>query len=161
MIGLPAWLGDCRCFRLFSPLLYERTRALADPFKRHFETMKLLPAQFGEDSPHLRGVLSEGGNDEFLPERGEGDDPNAPVFRALDAAHQARREKTVHGNTDRTRGQIDDWVGLSASVPTGCFPTCRSVFTYRGPEGPTSLGKTVEVLCKGVSGYASRVVPIL
>src|SRR6516225_2558869 len=54
-------------------------------------------------------MLPECGNDQVLATRSEGDDPNAPVFRALDPAHQALREETVHGNTDRAWGQIDDW----------------------------------------------------
>src|SRR6516162_11247764 len=92
-----------------STLLHQRGSAFANSFERHFETMKLLRAQFREHSPHLPGMLSEGGNDEALAARCECDDPNTPVFRALDPAHQALREETVHGNTDRAWGQIDDW----------------------------------------------------
>src|ERR1700722_13460233 len=54
-------------------------------------------------------MLSEGWNNEVFSPRSEGDNPNAPVFRALHPAHQALREETVHGDADRTRGQIDDW----------------------------------------------------
>jgi hypothetical protein len=38
----------------------------------------------------------------------EGDSPNPPVFRAFDPADRTLLEKAVHGNTDRTRRQIDD-----------------------------------------------------
>src|SRR6266850_7468117 len=53
-------------------------------------------------------MLSEGWNNEVLAARGEGDDPNAPVLGALDSADQALRDETVHGNADRTWGEIDD-----------------------------------------------------
>jgi hypothetical protein len=91
-----------------STLLHQRGSALAESLKCHFETMKLLRAQFREHSPHLPGMLSESGNDEVLPARGEGDDTNTPVFRALDPGYQALREETVHRDTDRAWGQIDD-----------------------------------------------------
>jgi hypothetical protein len=54
-------------------------------------------------------MLSEGWNNDVFAARGEGDDPHAPVFRALDPADQAFLEEAVHGDTDRTWGQIDDW----------------------------------------------------
>src|SRR5579864_1671320 len=54
-------------------------------------------------------MLSESGNDEVLPARGQGDDTNTPVFRALDPGYQALRKETVHSDTDRAWGQIDDW----------------------------------------------------
>src|SRR6516165_592310 len=91
-----------------TPLLCERSCPLADLFKRHFESVKFLRAQFREHSPHLPGVLSKGGNNEILPARCEGDDTNTPVFRALDPGYQALREETVHSDTDRAWGQIDD-----------------------------------------------------
>jgi len=92
-----------------STLVHQRGSALAEPLKRHFETMKLLRAQFREHSPHLPGMLSESGNDEVLPARGEGDDTNTPIFRALDPGYQALREETVHSDTDRAWGQVDGW----------------------------------------------------
>jgi hypothetical protein len=69
--------------------------------------MKLLRAQFGEHSPHLARMLSERWDNEVLAARREGDYPNAPVFGALDPADQVFLEKAVHGDTDRTWGQID------------------------------------------------------
>src|ERR1700745_3164117 len=54
-------------------------------------------------------MLSKGGNNKILAARGEGDDPNTPVFRALDPGYQALREETVHSDTDRAWGQINDW----------------------------------------------------
>jgi len=92
-----------------STLLHERSGALADFLKRHFQATKVLRAQFREHFPHLPGMLSEGGNNEVLALRGEGHNPNAPVFTALDAADQVLREKTVDSDTDRAWGQIDDW----------------------------------------------------
>jgi hypothetical protein len=38
----------------------ERGSPLADLLKRHFETLKLLRAQFREHSPHLAGMPSKG-----------------------------------------------------------------------------------------------------
>src|SRR6266853_6398070 len=53
-------------------------------------------------------MLSEGYKNEVLAARGEGDDPHAPVVGALHSADQALRDETVHGNADRTWGEIDD-----------------------------------------------------
>ena len=53
-------------------------------------------------------MLSESRNNEILSARREGDDTNTPVFRALDPGDQALREETVHSDTDRAWGQIDD-----------------------------------------------------
>src|SRR5258708_4239054 len=91
-----------------STLLHERSGALADFLKRHFQTTKLLRAQLREHSFHLSRMLSEGRNNEVLAPRGEGNDPNTPVFRALDAGHQALREESVHGDTDRAWREIHD-----------------------------------------------------
>src|SRR5262249_7351039 len=71
-------------------------------------------------------MLSKGGNDEVLAARGETDDPNTPVFRALDPAHQALREETVHSNTDRAWGQVDDW----ADRIDGQRPFVKQDFQY-------------------------------
>ena len=54
-------------------------------------------------------MLLKGRNNEVLATRGEGNDPNAPVFAALYPANQAFCKEAVHGNTDRTRSQIDNW----------------------------------------------------
>src|SRR6266851_2174133 len=54
-------------------------------------------------------MLSKGGNNEILAAWGEGDDPNASVFGALYTADQALRDEAIDRDTDRTRGQIDDW----------------------------------------------------
>src|SRR5260221_9832016 len=54
-------------------------------------------------------MLSKGGNNEILALLGEGNDPNASVFGALDPADQALRDETIASDTDRTWGQIDDW----------------------------------------------------
>src|ERR1035441_4631263 len=88
--------------------LHQRGRALADFLKCRFEATKLLRAQFREHSLHLQGVLSKGSSNEVFAARGEVDDPHAAVFGALDAADQALLHETVHGGTDRARGQIDD-----------------------------------------------------
>ena len=53
-------------------------------------------------------MLSKRGNNKVLATTGEGDDTNASVFPALDSGYQALREKTVHSDTDRAWGQIDD-----------------------------------------------------
>src|SRR6516165_5602434 len=116
-----------------TPLLCERSCPLADLFKRHFESVKFLRAQFREHSPHLPGVLSKGGNNEILPARCEGDDTNTPVFRALDPGYQAPGGETVHSDTDRAWGQIDDGADRTnakdhqntarASRELGCIPT--------------------------------------
>src|SRR6266705_1174285 len=54
-------------------------------------------------------MLSESGNDEVLPSRGEGNDPHAAVLGALDPADQALLHEAVDSDTDRAWGQIDDW----------------------------------------------------
>jgi hypothetical protein len=69
---------------------------------------KLLRAQLRKHFPHLPGMLSEDWNNEVLAAWGERDDPNSSVFSAFHAADQALREQTVHGDTDRTWGKIDD-----------------------------------------------------
>jgi hypothetical protein len=78
-----------------STLLHQRGSALANCLKRQFETTKLLRAQFREYLPHLPGMLSEGGNNQVLAPQAEGDNPNAPVFGALDPADQALRGPIV------------------------------------------------------------------
>ena len=92
-----------------STLLHQRSGALADLLKRHFETLELLRAQFREHSPHLPGMLSERRDNEVLSAWGEGNDPNAPIFGALDAADQAPCDEAVDSSTDRAWGQIDNW----------------------------------------------------
>src|SRR5207237_1485599 len=54
-------------------------------------------------------MLSKGRNNEILATRGEGNDPNASVFGALDPADQALRDEAIDKDTDRAWGQIDDW----------------------------------------------------
>jgi len=54
-------------------------------------------------------MLSKGGNNEILATWGEGNDPNASVFGALDPANQALRDEALDSDTDRAWGQIDDW----------------------------------------------------
>src|SRR5438445_1248942 len=95
-------------FGSLTVLFHQRGGALADFLKCRFEAKKLLGAQFREHSFHLPGMLSEGGNNEVLAARGEGYDPNAPVLGALDSADQALRDQAVHGDTNRTWGQMDD-----------------------------------------------------
>src|SRR6267142_453317 len=63
----------------------------------------------GEDSLHLPGMFSKGGSNKIPAAWGEGNDPNASVFGALDPADQALRDETIDSDTDRTWGQIDDW----------------------------------------------------
>src|ERR1700693_1088133 len=78
-----------------STLLHQRGSALAHFLKCPFEATKLLRAQFREHSLHLQGMLSKGSSNEVFAARGEGDDPHAPVFGALDPADQAAsREST-------------------------------------------------------------------
>src|SRR5580693_8193444 len=85
-----------------STLLHQRGSPLADFLERHFQITKLLRAQLREHSFHLSCMFSEGRNYEVSASRGEGDNPHAPVFGALDPADQAFRDETVHGNADRT-----------------------------------------------------------
>ncbi len=54
-------------------------------------------------------MLSKGGNNETLAAWGEGNDPNASVFGALDPADQALRDEAIDSDTDRAWGQIDHW----------------------------------------------------
>jgi len=54
-------------------------------------------------------MLLKGSNNQVLARRGECNHPNAPVFDAFDPADQAFFNEALHRNTDRTRGQIDDW----------------------------------------------------
>jgi hypothetical protein len=53
-------------------------------------------------------MRSKGGNNEILAAWGEGNDPNASVFGALDPADQALRDEAIDSDADRTRGQIHD-----------------------------------------------------
>ena len=92
-----------------STLLHQRDSALADSLKVNFKATKLLWAQFGEYFLHLPGMLSKGGNDEILATWGEGNDSNASVFGALDSADQALPDEAIDSDTDRARGQINDW----------------------------------------------------
>src|SRR6266853_899550 len=91
-----------------STLLHQRGSALTHLLKRHFQITKFLRTQFREHALHLPGMLSKGSSNEGRAACGEGDDPHAPVLGALDPAHQALLHETVHGDTDRTCGQIDD-----------------------------------------------------
>src|SRR6266478_2184445 len=54
-------------------------------------------------------MLSKGGNNEILALWGEGNDPNASVFDALDPADQALRDEAIDSDTDRAWGQIYHW----------------------------------------------------
>src|ERR1700680_529949 len=54
-------------------------------------------------------MLSKGGNNQILAMWGEGNDPNASVFGALDPADQALRDEAIDSDTDRAWGQIDHW----------------------------------------------------
>src|SRR5258707_13963224 len=54
-------------------------------------------------------MLSKGGNNEILATWGEGNDPNAAVFGALDPADQTLRDEAIDSDTDRAWGQIDHW----------------------------------------------------
>jgi len=54
-------------------------------------------------------VLSKGGNNEILAAWGEGNDPNASIFGALDPADEALRDEAIDSDTDRAWGQIDHW----------------------------------------------------
>ena len=50
---------------------------------------------------------SKRGNNEILAAWGEGNDPNASIFGALDPADQALRDEAIDSDTDRAWGQID------------------------------------------------------
>ena len=52
-------------------------------------------------------MLLKGGNNEILAAWGEGNDPNASVFGALDPADEALRDEAIDSDTDRAWGQID------------------------------------------------------
>src|ERR1700739_4262716 len=54
-------------------------------------------------------MLTKGPNDRGPATRGEGDDPDSPVFSTPGPSDQAFLEEPVHRDTDRTRGQIYDW----------------------------------------------------
>ena len=86
----------------------ERGSPLADLLKRHFQTTKLIRAQFREHSSHLAGMPSKGRRNQVLAACREGHDSHAPVLGALDPADQALGEEAVDGSTDRAWGQIDD-----------------------------------------------------
>src|SRR5258708_32741762 len=53
-------------------------------------------------------MLPKGSSNEIFGAWGEGDDPHAPVFGALDRADQALHDEAVDSSTDRAWGQIDD-----------------------------------------------------
>src|ERR1700746_899642 len=54
-------------------------------------------------------MLSKGGNNEILAAWGEGNDPNASIFSALDPADEALPDEAIDSDTDRAWGQIDHW----------------------------------------------------
>ncbi len=54
-------------------------------------------------------MLSKGGNNEILTLWGEGNDPNASVFGALDPADQTLRDEAIDRDTDRAWRQIYHW----------------------------------------------------
>src|SRR5207245_8036993 len=54
-------------------------------------------------------MLSKRGNNEILATWGEGNDPNASIFGALDPADQSLRDEAIDSDTDRAWGQIDHW----------------------------------------------------
>ena len=54
-------------------------------------------------------MLPKGGNNKILAAWGEGNDPYASVFGALDAADQAFRDEAIDSNADRAWGEVDDW----------------------------------------------------
>src|SRR5258708_28449630 len=87
-----------------STLLHERSSALADFLKRHFEATKFVRTQFREHSLHLRGMLSKGRSNEVLAARGKANDPHPPVFGALDPPDQTLRDEAVDSDTDRASG---------------------------------------------------------
>src|SRR5262245_1216475 len=80
-------------------------------------------------------MLSESGNNKVLAARGEGDDPNTPVFRALDPGYQALREETLHSDTDRAWGQIDD----RADRIDGQSPLCSRTSSTPKSERPSPV----------------------
>src|SRR5579863_3119383 len=97
-----------RAYKNSAPLLQQHRSALTDFLERDFETTKFLRAHLREHLPHLPGMLSEGWSNEIPAARGERNDTNPAVFAALYAADEPLREKAVHGDTDRTWGQIDN-----------------------------------------------------
>ena len=54
-------------------------------------------------------MLSKGGNNEIVAAWGEGNDPNASIFGALDPADEALPDEAIDSDTDRAWGQIDHW----------------------------------------------------
>src|SRR6266446_4028205 len=77
-------------------------------------------------------MLSKGGNNEILAAWGEGNDPNASVFGALDPADQALRYEAIDSDTDRAWGQIYHW----AYRIDGQRPFCAAgVPARRNPRG--------------------------
>ena len=54
-------------------------------------------------------MLSKGGNNEILAAGGQGNDPNASIFGALDPADEALRDEAIDSDTDRAWRQIDHW----------------------------------------------------
>src|SRR5438132_5960275 len=71
-------------------------------------------------------MLSKGRNNEILATRGEGNDPNASVFGALNPADQALRDEAIDKDTNRSWGQIDDW----ADRIDGQRPFAQQEFQY-------------------------------
>src|SRR5437667_4118070 len=71
-------------------------------------------------------MLSKRGNNEILAARGEGNDPNASVFGALNPADEALRDEAIDSDTDRAWGQIDDW----ADRIDGQRPFAQQEFQY-------------------------------
>lgn len=131
-----------------STLLHQSGSTLADFFERPFEATKLLRTQFREHSRHLPGMFSEGGNNESLAPRGEGDNPNAPVYSALDSADQAFREETVDSDTDRAieeRKQAEFYLADGQRIAhTGSWAFTPAGFEYWSAEvlrPPDVLGR--------------------
>jgi hypothetical protein len=66
-------------------------------------------------------MLSKGGNNEILAAWGEGNDPNAPVFGALDPADQALRDEAI----DRALIEPGVRSTIEPIVLTGKGPLCN------------------------------------
>ena len=81
-------------------------------------------------------MLSESGNDEVLPSRGEGNDPHAAVLGALDPADQALLHEAVDSDTDREPG-VRSTIG--PIVLTGKGPLCSRASSTPKSERPSPV----------------------
>jgi hypothetical protein len=83
--------------------------ALPDLFQCRFKSPQFFGARVGKDFPDFGCMLAKNRRDQCFAFWGERYDPDAPILRALDPAHQAPFDKAVNGRTDRAGRKVHLW----------------------------------------------------